>query len=300
VKNEKGPHYWRPFFYEFNNNNKKANMRIAIQGFEGCFHQIAAQNYFGKDISIEPCASFADLVRQVQQNPAVDAGMMAIENSIAGSILPNYSLLKNSGLHINGEVYLQINQHLMVLPGQRLEDIREVHSHPMALLQCTDFLEQYPHIKLVETEDTALSAKQVRTRDLKTTAAIAGRLAAEIYELDIIAPNIHTVKNNYTRFLAISKKEVAPIENVNKSSVYFRTSNDSGSLAKVLSCMATEGINLSKIQSFPIPAKEWNYYFYADMEFESLTHFKKGLEKISPLTEQLSIMGIYTKGQTHA
>ncbi|RAJ00269.1 prephenate dehydratase [Chitinophaga skermanii] len=275
-------------------------MRIAIQGFEGCFHQVAARNYFGKHIEIAPCASFAELVKKVKDGKEADAGMMAIENSIAGSILPNYSLLKNSNLHIVGEVYLQINQHLMVLPGQKIEDIREVHSHPMALLQCIDFLEKYPHIKLVETEDTALSAKNVRTKKLKSTAAIAGKLASEIFELDIIAPNIHTAKNNYTRFLAISKNGVEAQADANKASVYFETSNESGSLVKVLSQIAKEGINLSKIQSFPIPAKVWQYYFHADMEFEDLAHFEKALKKITPLTEHLKVLGIYQKGKTHA
>ena len=275
-------------------------MHIAIQGFEGSFHQVAARNYFGKQISIEACGSFSELVRKVKQGNVVDAGLMAIENSIAGSILPNYSLLKNSGLHIVGEVYLQINQHLMVLPGQTIDDVKEVHSHPMALLQCTDFLEKYPHIKLVETEDTALSAKHVRQKKLKATAAIAGKLAAEIFELDIIAPNIHTAKNNYTRFLAISKEGVEAPADANKSSVYFQTSHERGSLAKVLARVAAEGINLSKIQSFPIPAKEWNYYFHADMEFDSLEHFNQALKEITPLTEHLKVLGIYKKGNTHA
>lgn len=274
-------------------------MKIAIQGFEGCFHQVAAQGYFGKQVEIECCASFAELVRKTKQQPDVDAGMMAIENSIAGSILPNYSLIKNSGLHIIGETYLQINQHLMVLPGQTMEDLREVHSHPMALLQCMDFLEKYPHIKLVETEDTALSAKHVRQKKLKSTAAIAGKLAAEIFELDIIAPNIHTNKNNYTRFLAVSRTPIATAEDANKASVYFQTSHDRGSLAKVLTQIAVAGINLSKLQSFPIPAKEWNYYFHADMEFDNAAHFEKALSKIEPLTEHLTVLGIYKKGKTH-
>ncbi|ATL49829.1 chorismate mutase [Chitinophaga caeni] len=275
-------------------------MRIAIQGFEGCFHQVAARNFFGKQSGIVPCASFSELVKQVKSGADADAGIMAIENSIAGSILPNYSLLKNSNLHVVGELYLQINQHLMVLPGQQLEDIREVHSHPMALLQCIDFLEQHPHIKLVETEDTALSAKNVRSKKLKSTAAIAGKLAAEIFELDIIAPNIHTVKNNYTRFLAISKQAPEPDPGVNKASVYFETSHETGSLVKVLAQIAKEGINLSKIQSFPIPAKVWQYYFHADMEFTDLAHFEKALKKITPHTEHLKVLGVYKKGKTHA
>ncbi|WP_126246997.1 prephenate dehydratase [Chitinophaga rhizosphaerae] len=275
-------------------------MRIAIQGFEGCFHQIAARNYFGKQSTIEACASFSELVRKVKKGEAgVDAGIMAIENSIAGSILPNYSLLKNSGLHIIGELYLQINQNLMVLPGQTIDDIREVHSHPMALLQCMDFLAQYPHIKLVETEDTALSAKHVSQKKLKTTGAIAGQLAADIFGLEVIGRNIHTAKNNYTRFLAISRNGVKTPADANKSSVYFQTSNERGSLARVLTMIAEEGINLSKIQSFPIPAKEWHYYFHADMEFDSPEHFQQALNKIEPLTEQLTVLGIYKKGNTH-
>ncbi|RBL88703.1 prephenate dehydratase [Chitinophaga flava] len=274
-------------------------MKIAIQGFEGAFHQIAAQSFYGKNTSIEACATFSELVRKVKQDPGVDAGIMAIENSIAGSILPNYSLLKNSGLHVTGEVYLQINQHLMVLPGQTMEDIREVHSHPMALLQCIDFLEKHPHIKLVETEDTALSAKHIRQKKLKSVAAIAGKLAAEIYELDIIEPNIQTNKNNYTRFLALSRTAVPTAPDANKASVYFHTSHERGCLAKVLTKIADAGINLSKLQSFPIPAKEWNYYFHADMEFDSPAHFEKALEKIAPLTENLKVLGIYKKGKTH-
>lgn len=274
-------------------------MRVAIQGFEGCFHQIAAQGYYGKNIEIECCASFAELVKKTKQQQVADAGVMAIENSIAGSILPNYSLLKNSGLHVIGEVYLQIKQHLMVLPGQKLEDIREVHSHYMALLQCSDFLEKYPNMKLVETEDTALSAKHVQQKKLKSTAAIAGKLAADIYGLEIIAPNIHTIKNNYTRFLVISPNGVAPQEDANKASVYFQTSHDTGSLAKVLTAVAAAGINLSKLQSFPMPTKEWNYYFHADFEFSDLQHFQKAVKKIESLTEHLKVLGIYKKGNTH-
>ncbi|HEY0273158.1 MAG TPA: prephenate dehydratase, partial [Chitinophaga sp.] len=248
---------------------------------------------------IEACASFAELVKKVKTDKTVDAGIMAIENSIAGSILPNYTLLKNSGLHVTGEIYLQIKQHLMVLPGQTMEDIREVHSHPMALLQCTRFLEKYPHIKLVETEDTALSAKNVHTRKLKSTAAIAGKLAAEIYGLDIIASNIQTEKNNYTRFLAISKMPVPPMEDANKASVYFETDHRIGSLAQVLTSIAAAGINLSKLQSFPIPDKQWNYYFHADMEFNDLAHFETAKATILPLVPGMKVLGIYKKGDTH-
>ncbi|MHB1921626.1 MAG: prephenate dehydratase [Chitinophagaceae bacterium] len=273
-------------------------MRVAIQGFEGCFHQVAAENYFGKGIEIIPCATFAELIRKVGRQDA-DAGVMAIENSIVGSILPNYNLLQKSRMQVTGEIYLSIRQHLMMLPGQHLEDIREVHSHPMALLQCMDFLGEHPDWRLVETEDTALSAKNVRQKRLKHTAAIAGKRAAEIFELDILAHNIQTEKKNYTRFLAIRLEEkMAFPQDVNKSSVYFHTANEKGALVRVLQKIAIEGVNLSKLQSFPIPGSEWKYYFHADLEFEDLNQFEKVIQEIQPLTEGLKILGIYRKGIT--
>ncbi|HVB04110.1 MAG TPA: prephenate dehydratase [Chitinophagaceae bacterium] len=273
-------------------------MKIAIQGYAGCFHEIAARNYFGTDIEPVPCSTFAELINRVRKNE-VDHGIMAIENSIAGSILPNYSLLQKSGLYVNGETYLHIRQHLMGLPGQTMDDIREVHSHPMALLQCMDFLSRHPRFRLVETEDTALSAKLVRQKRMKHTAAIAGKLAADLFNLEILAANIHTEKKNYTRFLALSREEKRVKEKEpNKSSIYFHTSNTLGSLAAVLTRIAEEGINLSKLQSFPIPGSEWKYYFHADMEFSALEQFEKVVRKISPLTASLKILGIYKKGKT--
>lgn len=274
-------------------------MTVAIQGYEGCFHQIAAENYFGKrEVEIVPCDSFSKLVKLVAQKK-VDAGVMAIENSLAGSILPNYTLLQKSNLNVIGEIYLTIRQHLMVMPGRALNDIKEVHSHPMALLQCSDYLEKRPEWRLVETEDTALSAKHVRQYKALHIAAIASRRAAELYNLEVIAPNIHTMKKNYTRFLVLNHQHnTIEEQQPNKSSLYFQAPHVHGSLAKVLCCIADGGVNLSKLQSFPIPGSEWHYYFHADMEYESLEQFYDVLDALKPLTESLKILGNYKKGIT--
>jgi prephenate dehydratase len=223
---------------------------------------------------------------------------MAIENSIAGSILPNYNLLKKSNLKIAGEIYLQIRQNLMVNPGVKLEDIREVHSHPMAIQQCFGFLDKY-NWKLIETEDTALSAKHVQQHRSKHVAAIASKLAAELFNLHMIAPNIQTMKNNYTRFLILQREDKLVLqEEPNKASVNFNTDHSRGSLAKVLTQIAEGGINLSKLQSFPIPGSDWRYSFHADMEFDSLEQFNMVMDAIKPLTEEVKVYGVYKKGKT--
>ena len=229
-----------------------AGRGFSIQGYEGSFHQVAAQQFFGKNVEVIPCATFRDVVKIAGNKKESDGGVMAIENSIAGSILPNYNLLQKSNLRVVGEIYLQIRQNLLVNPGVKIEDIREVHSHTMALQQCYDFLDKYKW-KLVETDDTALSAKHVHQHKSKHIAAIASKLAAELFDLDIIAPNIHTLKNNYTRFLVLQREDIAqPVEVANKASVNFHTDHSRGSLAKVLTKIAEGGINLSKLQSFPI------------------------------------------------
>ncbi len=221
---------------------------------------------------------------------------MAIENSIAGSILSNYALLQKSHLTIIGEVYLQIRQNLLVNPGVNLEDIREVHSHTMALQQCYQFLDKH-HWKLVETEDTALTAKHIHQHKSKHIAAIASRLAANLYQLEVIAPNIHSLKNNYTRFLALEPTDTAmPVADANKASISFNTSHSRGSLAKVLTRIAKRGVNLSKLQSLPIPASEFKYSFYVDMEFDSQDQFRTVIKEIKPLTEVIRIYGIYKRG----
>lgn len=269
----------------------------AIQGYEGSFHQMAAQQFWGKEVEVIPCATFRDVIKIASNKKESGGGVIAIENSIAGSILPNYNLLQKSNLKIIGEVYLHIKQHLMVNPGVKLEDIREVHSHTMALQQCYDFLDKHKW-KLVETEDTALSAKHVHQHKSKHIAAIASRLAAELFQLEIIAPNIHTMKNNYTRFLVLQRHDAAqPIDGANKASVNFHTDHSRGSLAKVLTRIANGGINLSKLQSFPIPGTDFKYSFHADMEFDTLEQFEKVIEQIRPITEEVKIYGVYRRGE---
>lgn len=273
--------------------------KVSIQGYEGSFHQAAAQHFFGKEVEVIPCATFRDVVKIASNPEQSTGGVMAIENSIAGSILPNYNLLKKSNLTIIGEVYLQIRQHLMVNRGVKIEDIREVHSHQMAIQQCLDFLDKH-NWKLVETEDTALSAKHVHQHKSKHIAAIASRLAADLFELDVIAPNIHTMKNNYTRFLILHPEQPSrTIEDANKTSVNFHTDHSKGSLARVLTRIADMGINLSKLQSFPIPGSDWQYSFHADMEFDTADQFEKVIKAIRPVTVDLKVYGVYKKGETY-
>ena len=272
-------------------------IRISIQGYEGSFHQTAAQQFFGKDVGVIPCATFREVIKLASNKKESDGGVMAIENSIAGSILANYNLLQRSNLVIAGEVYLQIRQNLLVNPGVTIYDIREVHSHPMAIQQCFDFLDKHEW-KLVETEDTALSAKHVHQHKSKHIAAIASKLAAELFDLDVLAPNIHTLKNNYTRFLILKREETAQkIDGADKASVSFHTDHSRGSLAKVLAKIAEDGINLSKLQSFPIPDTNFKYSFHADMEFEHINQFEKVIDHIKPLTEYLKIYGVYKRGE---
>lgn len=270
--------------------------KVSIQGYEGSFHQVAAQSFFGKTVEVIPCATFREVIRIAGNKKESDGAVMAIENSIAGSILANYNLLQKSNLRVVGEIYLQIRQNLLVNPGVKLEDIREVHSHTMALQQCYDFLDKYKW-KLVETEDTALSAKHVHQHKSKHIAAIASKLAAELFELDMIAPNIQTMKNNYTRFLVLQREDAAaPVTGADKASVNFHTDHSKGSLAKVLTKIAEGGINLSKLQSFPIPGSDFKYSFHADMEFESVDQFNQVIESIKPLTEEMKVYGVYKRG----
>ncbi len=271
--------------------------RISIQGYEGSFHQMAAQAFFGKEVAVIPCATFREAVKIAGNKKESNGGIMAIENSIAGSILPNYTLLQKSSLRITGEVYLQINQHLLVNPDVQLDDIKEVHSHPMALQQCLDYLDKKDW-KLVETEDTALSARQVHRHRSKHIAAIAGKLAAELFGLKIIAPNIHSEKNNYTRFLVLQREDDAVVgDGANKASINFHTDHTQGSLAKVLTRIAGCGINLSKLQSFPIPGSNWQYSFHADLEFDQREQFQEAINEMEPVTQHLRIYGIYKKGE---
>jgi prephenate dehydratase len=272
-------------------------VRVTIQGYEGSFHQEAARKFFGKLVQVIPCATFREVVKIGASKKESDGAVMAIENSIAGSILPNYNLLQKSNLKIAGEVYLQIKQNLLVNHGVKLEDIKEVHSHTMALQQCYDFLDKYKW-KLVETEDTALSAKHIHQHKSKHVAAIASKLAAELYNLHVIAPGIQTMKNNYTRFLILQREDtVNEMADANKASVNFVTDHSKGSLARVLTKIAEGGINLSKLQSFPIPGSNFKYSFHADMEFETIEQFHKVIDDIKSATAELKIYGVYKNGK---
>ena len=273
----------------------QSNLPVAIQGYEGSFHQVAARSFFGKNIEILPCATFTDVIQASSDPKLTMGGVMAIENSLAGSIMPNYNLLQKSNLSVIGEVYLQINQHLMVNPDVELDHIREVHSHPMALQQCLGYLNQFSW-KLIETEDTALSAKLLMQKKSKHIAAIAGKLAAELFGLKIITPNIHDVKNNYTRFLMLSR-EPQEIVDANKASLNFHTDHSKGRLAEVLSTIAREDINLSKLQSFPIAGSQFKYGFHADLEFDDVNQFKSLLKKLAKKTEYIRVLGVYQKGK---
>ena len=274
--------------------------KVSIQGFEGSFHQVAARQFYGKNTNVICCATFKEVVKIAADKKQSDGGLMAIENSIAGSILPNYNLLLKSNLKIVGEVFLQIKQNLLVNPGVALEDIKEVHSHPMAIQQCFGFLDKY-NWKLVESEDTALSAKHIHQHKSKHIAAIASKLAAELYNLDMIAPNIHTLKNNYTLFLVLQRQDVVnDIAGADKASINFFTDHSKGSLVKVLSIIADAGINLSKLQSMPIPGSDFKYSFHADMELENTIQFTEVIKKIEKVTEGLVVLGVYKNGKVNS
>jgi prephenate dehydratase len=279
-------------------NSKTALKRIAIQGGYGAFHEIAALHYFGKEnVEIVPCNTFKDLFKSFKTRKA-DNGIMAIENSVAGSILPNYALLRQSNMKITGEVYLRIVQNLVALPGVKIEEISEVYSHPMAILQCQKFFDKYPHIKLIESIDTALSAKAIADQKLTKTGAISSKQAAEKYGLKVLNSSIEDNKANYTRFLILADKneEITTTEPVNKASLYFALAHEIGSLAKILSIFSYFNINLTKIQSLPIIGKEWEYEFYIDVEFNDYKMLQHSLESARPFTSVFGTLGEYHKG----
>ena len=269
---------------------------VAIQGFQGSFHEVAARQYFGAAPALNFCATFGEVVAQVADGRA-DAALMAMENSLAGSILPNYLLLERAALTITGEVYLPIHQHLLVLPGTTLADVRMVHSHPMALRQCGDYLGQYPAWQLVETEDTGLSAQRLAERRTPGLAVIAGAQAAEAFGLEILAPAINDDPNNYTRFLVLERAaEATPVAQPDKASLYFYTSHAPGMLAKVLTLVAGHGLNLSKLQSCPRPSQPWHYGFHADVEFATAAQLAELLAELPTVTEELRVLGAYQRG----
>jgi len=281
----------------------KPKKKIAIQGWPGANHEIAAKAYFEDDnLEVLPCLTFPDLFQTLKNDRSI-YGIIAIENTLVGSLLPNYTMLKDSDLVIIGEYKLRIKHQLMALPGQSIEDIREVHSHPMALAQCEEFFKDYPHIKLIASEDTALSAKLIAEEQRTGIAAIASELAADMYHLNIIARGIETNKRNYTRFLVITDRaltetdELLEQDRINKSSLVFSLPHDEGSLSKVLTVLSFYNINLTKIQSLPIVGQEWAYLFYIDLTFNDYKRYLQSLDAIRPLCKKLKILGEYEKGK---
>jgi len=269
------------------------NITIAIQGIKGSFHHQVAQEYFGNDIAVDECLSFEELVDSLLSGKS-DQAVMAIENSIAGPIIPNYALIDKNNLHIVGEYYLDIHQNLMALKDQEIDDILEVHSHPMALLQCMEFLKKYPNIKIVEDKDTAETARRIHKNQLKGIAAIASKTAANMYDLEILAPEIQTINNNMTRFVIVNKKENFVDENeINRASIKFELDHKRGSLAAVLNVMSDCKLNLTKIQSLPKIETPWKYSFFVDVTFEKYEDYAKAKALMTIMAEYFKVLGEY-------
>lgn len=278
--------------------------KVAIQGGLGAYHGIAAENYFeGEEIDIIPCNTFKDIFSAIKKEPNT-IGIMAIENTIAGSLLRNHELLKENKLPIAGEYKLRISHCLAALPGQDIHGVKEVASHPIALMQCENFLDTLPGIKIVEHEDTALAAKDIADDKLTEHAAICSERAAQIYGLDILAKGIETNKHNFTRFLLFSNPwivdELQKNDVINKSSIVFTLPHTEGSLSKVLSILSFYGVNLTKIQSLPIIGREWEYQFYIDLKFTDIDIYRQSLHAIRPLISELKILGEYPEGKQSA
>jgi len=273
------------------------NKIIAIQGAEGSNHHKVARDFYGENIQLKECMSFDALVARLLDGSAT-VGVMAIENTIAGSIIPNYALIDSNNLHIVGEEYLHIHHHLMALPGQTIKSIKEVWSHPMALLQCKEFFKKYPHIKLVEDVDTAEVAKRIAKENLKGIAAIAPKIAAEIFGLQVLEDNIQTIKDNSTRFVIVqTQKPTHSIEGVNKASLKFELSHKRGSLAAVLNVLSDCKMNLTKIQSLPVIETPWKYSFFVDVTFDEYTEYQKLIKIIDIMAEDFKILGTYKNGR---
>ena len=266
---------------------------VAIQGVKGSFHHIVSKHYFNGSTKIVECLSFDTTVESLLSKKT-DAAVLAIENSIAGSILPNYALIDKNNLHIVGEYYLDIQHNLMALPGQRIQDIKEVYSHPMALLQCKEFFKKYPHIKLVEDKDTAEVAQRIHLHKIDGIAAIASLLAAELFELEVLAESIQTIKHNETRFVIVKRKNhEIPLSEINKASVNFELSSKRGSLATVLNVMSDCKLNLTKIQSLPKIETPWLYSFFVDVTFESYEDFAKAKSVLQIMAQHFKVLGEY-------
>ena len=273
------------------------NKTIAIQGAEGSNHHKVARDFYGTSIALKECMSFDALVDSLLDASA-NVGVMALENTIAGSIIPNYALIDSNNLHIIGEEYLNIHHHLMCLKGQKIENIKEVWSHPMALLQCKEFFKKYPHIKLVEDVDTAEVAKRISNENLVGIGAIAPKIAAEIFDLEIIEDEIQTIKENATRFVIVQTD--APNnknEEINKASLKFQLNHKRGSLAAILNVLSDCKMSLTKIQSLPVIETLWKYSFFVDVTFEDYKDYEKAKTIIEIMAEEFKVLGTYKNGR---
>lgn len=278
--------------------NKKPQLKVAIQGVAGCFHDAAARQYFeGREIDTLPCESFHSLFEKMAADASM-IGIVAIENTIAGSLLANHELLRQSNLTIIGEHSVRISHVLCALPGETIETITEVNSHPMALMQCETYLRHHPNMRMVEKFDTAGSAEEISRLKLTNHAAVCGELAANLYGLDILEKGIETNKRNYTRFLILADpllaSEMKPREEcLDKASIVFTLPHSHGALSKVLTILSFYDVNLTKIQSLPIVGREWEYRFYIDLTFESYVRYRQAVEAVRPLTNELRVLGEY-------
>ena len=273
------------------------NKTIAIQGAEGSNHHKVARDFYGTLIALKECMSFDALVDSLLDASA-KFGVMALENTIAGSIIPNYALIDSNNLHIIGEEYLNIHHHLMCLKGQKIENIKEVWSHPMALLQCKEFFKKYPHIKLVEDVDTADVAKRISNENLVGIGAIAPKIASEIFDLEIIEDEIQTIKENATRFVIVQTD--APNnknEEINKASLKFQLNHKRGSLAAILNVLSDCKMSLTKIQSLPVIDTPWKYSFFVDVTFENYKEYEKAKVILEIMAEEFKVLGTYKNGR---
>lgn len=274
-------------------------LRVGIQGYTGAFHEIASRRFFpDRALEIVPAHTFSDLIQNLLDGTEMDVGLMAIENTLAGSLMSNYRLLLDNSVKIVGEVFLRIEQNLLTLPGVQISDLQEVHSHPVAIAQCRKFFQQYPEIHLVETVDTALSAREVKENQWRHIGAIASNLAADVYELETLAAGIETNKQNHTRFLVLEKDSgQAASPTANKVSVSFSVDHTVGSLYKVLAVLSAYNVNLTKIQSAPIIGKPWEYLFFVDFLVNGNMSWQQALDAIRPITHELHVLGAYEQGQ---
>ena len=273
------------------------NKIIAIQGAEGSNHHKVARDFYGNTMLLKECMSFDVLVASLLSGAATH-GVMALENTIAGSIIPNYALIDTNSLHIVGEEYLNIHHHLMALPGQQIAHIKEVWSHPMALLQCKEFFKKHPHIKLVEDVDTAEVAKRISKENLAGIAAIAPKIAAEIFDLEVLEDEIQTMKDNATRFVIVQTQEPTHgINHINKASLKFQLNHKRGSLAAILNVLSDCKMNLTKIQSLPVIEMPWKYSFFVDVTFEDYKDYLKLVKIIEIMAEEFKILGTYKNGR---